>query len=60
MEPALAEPDLVAGPGAGEEARLHLVYGEGEDLVGGGEGVLDPVPVVDVQVHVEDPAEPGL
>ena len=46
--------------GAGEEARLVAVDGEGEDPVGAGEGLLHPVPMVHVQVHVHHPIKACL
>lgn len=45
----------VEGPGAGEvRVLVVLVEGEGHDAVGGPEGLLDTVAVVDVDVDIED------
>ena len=45
---------------AWKESWLHPVDREGQHLVCGGEGVLHPVPVMHVQVEVQDPLEPAL
>ena len=58
IAPALPDPDLLLVAGAREEGLPGLVEGDGQNLVGGVEGVLDPVAVVGVDVHVGHPKPP--